>query len=317
MFLSKSKIFGGSLLDQNDLYTSSSGGAFTALSDVFLQQNNAVVCALYNYATHDLELKIITKKAERNEAKGSKYIQAIPANVFAQAERWLKNNPDHKLLFVGMGCQGAGFRAFAEARGFLDRVTIIDIVCHGVPSPKIWQEYISLLEKKHGRVSFLSFKDKRRGWMFPTAVAQMHDKEVSLKSYQKIFYNSYNLRPSCHKCPYARIERRSDITIGDFWNIKERIPDHYNEKGVSLFIIHTTKGLELFDQAKISLDYFESNTEDCLQYNLVKPTPAATNREEFWKDYYAHGIEYIIKKYGVESYIKKIKRKLGVIIHGS
>lgn len=310
MQLFQTKVYGGWLQDQNALFASSSGGAFTALSDVFLQQGDVIVCSTYNYKTHDQEYRIITTVPERNNARGSKYVQAVPGDIFTEAETWLRSNPGHNLLFFGMGCQASGFRAFAEVRGFLDRVTIVDIICHGSPSPKVWHEYVNLLEEKHGKISSLSFKDKRIGWMSPIAVAQMQDQEVSLRAYQKVFYSSNELRPSCHKCPYARIERTSDITIGDFWNIKERIPDHYNEKGVSLFIVHTVKGEKLFDHAKKLLNWFESNVTDCLQYNLEKPTPAAATRETFWQEYYTYGIGYIVKKYGTDSYIERIKRKV-------
>lgn len=132
--------------------------------------------------------------------------------IFRNAELWLKTNPEKRLLFVSMGCQAEGFRKFAEIKGFQDRVYIIDIICHGSPSSKLWKEYAHSIEKKAGG---LTFKDKRNGWKTPTAFAMINGNEIPIKDYVKVFYNRCALLLSCHKCPFATTERKTDITIGD------------------------------------------------------------------------------------------------------
>lgn len=316
MLLSETKVFGGHLKNRSALLLSSSGGAFTALSDPFLENGDAIVCSVYNYDSHQQEYKLITSKEERDAARGSKYIQSIPGEIFQQAEAWLNVHPDRQMLFIGMGCQAAGFQLFAEMKGFHDRITVVDIICHGSPSPKIWREYLAELEKKYGKVDTITFKDKRRGWKKPTAVAKVKDIEVPLNRYVKIFYSRKELRLSCHNCPYTTIERKTDITIGDFWHIEEKVPEQYTEDGNSLFLIHTEKGLKLFDRVKDQLFWFESNTSDCWQINLEMPTLMDRHREKFWQDYYQYGIEYIIKKYGSDRITDQMKMKVKKILLG-
>lgn len=127
------------LKDKKELDKSSSGGAFTAISDIFLSLGDAVVSAIYNYETNQNEFVLYTKKKDRDKARGSKYMQAYPLNSFREAEQWIKAN-DKKLLFVGTGCQADGFRIYAEQKGFRDNTTIVGIICHGTPSPKIWKD---------------------------------------------------------------------------------------------------------------------------------------------------------------------------------
>ncbi|MCD8348897.1 MAG: Coenzyme F420 hydrogenase/dehydrogenase, beta subunit C-terminal domain [Lachnospiraceae bacterium] len=304
-------VYAARVKDRELLERSSSGGAFTAISDYFLEDGNAVVCAIYNYELHQTEFCLVTDKKAREQALGSKYMQSNPGIIYKTTLQWLKDKPDKMLLFVGMGCQADGFRKFAETMRIRDRVIVVDIICHGTPSPKLWREYANVLENKHnGKIKYLTFKDKRNGWNHPTAVAQINGVEISLREYVKIFYNKCALRPSCHECPYATTERKTDITIGDFWHIEKTIPDFYDPQGTSVFLIHTEQGLELFDRIKDNLEYCISNTEECWQINLERPTEKSPMREQFWSDYQAKGIEFIMKKYGNDSLHKKVKNKL-------
>ncbi len=138
-YLLQTKVYAGRIKDTTTLIQSSSGGAFTAISDSFLENGDAIVCALYNYETHAMEFKLITDKSDRDVARGSKYVQSKPGTVFRQANHWLKENPEKNLLFVGLGCQADGFRKYIETAGIRDRVWIVDIICHGSPSPKLWR----------------------------------------------------------------------------------------------------------------------------------------------------------------------------------
>ena len=311
------KIYAGRVRNQEVLLKSSSGGAFVALSDCFLNHTNMIVASSYNYQTHAENFTFLHNKTERNNACGSKYMQSKLGNVFKDAEQWVNDNPEKSLLFVGMGCQADGFRKYAELKGFRDRVYIVDIVCHGSPSPKLWREYAESIERKHGgKISYVTFKDKRNGWNSPTAVVVINNREISIKDYVRIFYNRCALRPSCHVCPYATVDRKTDITIGDFWHIEQTIPDFYDPNGTSLFLIHTNRGEELFEKIKGNLDYRLSNTQQCWQANLEAPTPVSKHRQEFWNDYKEKGIDYIMKKYGTVTLTSKVKNKLFKIIRG-
>lgn len=132
----------------------------------------------------------------------------------------------------------------------------------------------------------------------------------------KVFYNRCALRPSCYECPYATTERKTDMTIGDFWHIEETIPDFYDPDGNSLFLIHTNRGDELFKKIQGDLDYRLSNTTQCWQANLEASTKKSQRREEFWNDYQRKGIDFVMKKYGTVPMKTKIKNKLLRIIGG-
>lgn len=311
-------VYAGRVKDKTTLLNSSSGGAFSALSDFFLNNKNLVIASVYDYKNKEMEFRLLYTKQERDCcAIGSKYMQSKPRDVFHKAFQWLQSHPNGQLLFVGMGCQADGFRLYSEMKGMRERVYIVDIVCHGSPSPKIWREYACSIEQKSGgKITYLTFKDKRNGWKSPTAVAVVNGKELSIKDYIRIFYNRCALRPSCHACPFATTERKTDITIGDFWHIEETIPDFYDQAGTSLFLLHTNRGKELFEAIKENLDYRISDTKQCLQANLEAPTPVSERRQEFWNDYKREGIDYIMKKYGEISFKSRVKNKLLNIIRG-
>lgn len=309
-------VYAGRLKDKSALMSSSSGGAFTALSDAFLKSGDAVVAAVYNYENHTVEFQMILDEKQRERAKGSKYMQSKPGDIYQEAYHWLMDNPKKELLFVGMGCQSDGFRKFSEIKGIRDRVYIVDIICHGSPSPKLWREYAESIQKKDGRITYLTFKDKRNGWKSPTAYVKVNGSERPLKDYVKVFYNRCALRPSCYECPYATTERKTDMTIGDFWNIEETIPDFYDPNGNSLFLIHTGRGEELFEKIRDNMDYRLSNTAQCWQANLEAPTQKSEQRDVFWNDYQKKGIDFVIKKYGTVPMKTKVKNKLFKILRG-
>lgn len=310
-------VYAGRIKDKSVLLNSSSGGAFTVLSDYFLDSGNAVVAAVYNYDSHKTEFRFIKTKKSRDTAVGSKYMQSKPGDIFCEAYKWLMLNPDQKLLFVGMGCQADGFRKYAELKNIRSRVYIIDIICHGSPSPKLWKEYAETIEKNKGKITYLTFKDKRKGWRSPTAFVKINEKEVSIDDYVRVFYSRCALRPSCHECPYATTERKTDLTIGDFWHIEETIPEFYDPNGNSLFLIHTDRGEQLFDSIKDSLEYCRSDTQQCWQKNLEAPTPISEQRNEFWNDYQRDGIEFVMRKYGRLPFKTRVKNKIVKIIRGT
>ena len=130
------------------LNSSSSGGAFTALSDLYLENGDAVIASNYDYHEHTVKYQLILNTDQRDRAKGSKYMQSKPGNVFREAYQWLVDHPDHHMLFVGTGCQADGFRKYVEMKGIRERVCIVDIVCHGSPSSKIWKEYVQYIQNK-------------------------------------------------------------------------------------------------------------------------------------------------------------------------
>ena len=311
-------VYAGKIKNRDILKNSSSGGAFTVLSNFFLENGDSVVASVYDYHEHAVKYQLILSKGQRDQAKGSKYMQSKPRDIFREAYQWLVDHPHNHLLFVGTGCQTEGFRKYAEIKNIRNRVCIVDIVCHGSPSPKLWREYAQYIQNKNaGIITYLTFKDKRNGWNSPTAYVTINEREVGIGEYVRIFYNHCALRPSCYECRYTTIERKTDLTIGDFWHIEETIPDFYDPDGNSLFLIHTSYGKDLFDKVKLNLDYRLSDTTQCWQENLERPTDRSQIRGEFWSDYQRKGIDFIVKKYGTVPVKTKIKSRLLRIMGGT
>ena len=117
-----------------------------------------------------------------------------------------------------------------------------------------------------------------------------------------------------YSCVYATTERKTDMTIGDFWHIEETIPDFYDEKGNSIFLIHTDRGEQLFETVKVKLEYRLSDTKQCWQANLEAPTKRSEQRDEFWNDYQRKGVDFVMKKYGTTPLKTKIKNKIVKLI---
>ena len=305
----ETKVYAARIQKREVLNVCSSGGAFTVLSDEFLDRGDAVLCAGYNYDTHQTEFRMVLNAQERDACRGSMYMQAYALDSWKEAVKWLNDNADRKLVFFGLGCQGAAFRRFCNMKGLSDRVTVVDIICHGVPSPAVWRDYARFLERE-GALSAINFRDKRDGWNKSVGVARSGDKEISLSRWRKAYSSKVMLRPSCTTCPYTRIDRETDITIGDFWHLEDKMPEFFDDMGTSLFLIHTEKGMELFDSVKDKLEFRVSNRQDCWQFNLEKPTQHAVDRVDFWRDYRKKSIDYVMEKYGTSNFKRKLQRKL-------
>ena len=307
-------MFAAKLKNKAELLKSTSGGAFVALSEDFVNEGNAVACAKYDYESNNVVFTLVTNKAERDKARGTKYIQAQMGDIYAECVTWLKDHPGKKVMFFGLGCQTASFQQFISMKRMADRIVTIDIICHGAPSPRIWKEYIECLTS-HDRLQSVNFRDKKTGWNRSVGTAVINGREVSIQDFRRL-YSSRNLtRPSCYFCPYTKIDRASDITIGDFWHIEKTMPDFVDQAGVSLIITHTDVGELLFEQAKKYMDYRISNTTDCWQYNLEKPTEMPPTRAQFWKEHRTKGIRFVVQKYGQPSgRTQKIRKGLKLLL---
>lgn len=315
------KIYATKAKCEDVVLNSSSGGMFTIFSDTFLEQGDAVAACKYVSELDKVTMQLIFDKATRDEARGSKYIQAELDDSFQQIIDYLHNNLNNRILVIGTGCQIAGLDLLLKKQNLRNRAILIDLICHGAPSSGLWKDYIQKIEKKYnGKINYITFKNKRNGWEFPSTYVKIEDKEVSIKPYSDWFYMGWTLRKSCYKCPYTKIDRNSDVTIGDYWGIQNVMPDFYDKNGISLVITHTEVGNELFEKVNNKIHWRESNCKDCLQPRLNSPEPCPRDRSLFWQDMQEEGIDYCIEKYieihentkkeKIKSLIKNVIKKL-------
>lgn len=167
------------------------------------------------------------------------------------------------VLFSGTPCQTAGLASYIGKK-LRSNLLLVDIVCHGVPSPYIWRDYLSFLEGKHySRVTQVDFRNKKLyGWRAHKDTITFENNEIENEAwYSQFFYNGLFFRESCEKCHFCNLKRPSDLTLGDFWGL-EKQDSQFNadDKGVSLLLINTTKGEYLFSQIKEQLNTFKTTS---------------------------------------------------------
>lgn len=303
--------YGARHKDMSEVETSRSGAAFIAISDWILEQGGAVYGA--GYTDH---FRVVHKRAttneERDEFKGSKYVQSDLTGIFRQVKQDLNNGMI--VLFSGTPCQTAGLNSYIGNK-LRENLYLVDIVCHGVPSPYIWRDYIKYLEKEQGEeIIKVDFRNKQLyGWREHIETYKLrNDKEISSNLYTGLFYKHIMLRHSCGVCHYTNVMRPSDLSLADFWGW-ERTDSCINKdnKGLSLVFVNTEKGRRLFKMIQRDLDIISAKIENCLQPNLQHPTFIHPKHKQFEKDYAILGFEYVYNKdYDRRSFNRKFVLKI-------
>lgn len=293
--------------DMKEVETSRSGAAFIAISDYILE-NDGVVYGV-GYTDH---FRVIHKRAttreERDEFKGSKYVQSDLDHIFRQVKNDLKKGLT--VLFSGTPCQTAGLNSYIGKK-LRKNLILVDIVCHGVPGPYVWRDYIAYLEKKQrDRICWVNFRDKQKfGWKAHKETFKFVNTEENEMQFTYAFYKHILFRQSCGVCPYTNTQRPSDITIADFWGWEKTDSEiNKDDKGISLILVNTEKGQEIFDAVKDCMIVIPAKLENCLQTNLQKPSDIHPKRMEFEKDYAQYGFERTFKKYALLGWKYKLKR---------
>ena len=284
--------------DEQEVATSQSGAASVVLYDWIFEHDGVAYGA--GYGSHfRVEHKRVASKAESLELKGSKYVQSMMGDCFADAERDLKAG--RYVLFTGVGCQIAGLLSYLKMKRVdTTRLITCDLICHGVPSPRMWEDYLTYVETKKLKkpVVHVDFRDKKHyGWK--SHKESFYTTYTTYTTYTYIFYDHVAFREACGNCPYASTNRLADFTVCDFWGYEKVVPEMGDDdKGLSLMFVSSPKAQSLFSQVKEKLHYKQVNIADCLQPNMLAPSVLNINRGQFEKDYIEHGFEYVMKKYG-------------------
>lgn len=290
------KVYAVKHKDEDTRAASRSGGIFTALSD-FVLDNHGVVygCVL----TDDFKAVHIRADNEigRNLMRGSKYIQSRLGDTFKNVRTDLEDGRD--VLFSGTSCQVAGLKAYLQKE--YENLFCVDIVCHGVPSPKVWGAYLSWQEEKNkSKITAVDFRNKKDfGWRAHMETLYFDNgKSVSSGIFRTLFYGHNVLRSSCYECPYKSVMHPGDITIADYWGVENAAPEFDENKGVSLVLVNNETGERVLDEVKDKLVWKRTRIEDSMQPPLKAPFPKPKTREHFWKDFENKDFSYIAKKYG-------------------
>lgn len=296
---------------------SSSGGFFSLLAEYVINNHGNVYGAVFDEKFNVKHIKI-TSFQDIELLRGSKYVQSKINDIFKSVKFDLKN--DKMVLFTGTPCQIAGLQSFLQKK--YDNLILMDIVCHGVPSPLVWQRYIDELKQNYKQdIKSIYFRDKSTGWK-TYSVKFLFDKDeyknFGFKDiYMKGFLNDIYLRPSCYNCNFKGIERVSDITVADFWGIEKVLPKMDDDKGTSLIVIHSEKGKQLFDELNDKMILNKVDLDEAIKYNpsMIRSVQYNEKRKAFFVELnFGKKLTDLIKKYTKVSFERQIKNKLKSII---
>ncbi len=257
--------------DENIRFQSTSGGVFTHLAGAVLAQGGAVAGARYR-ADHLVEHALIFSEAELAPLRQSKYVQSETGLVYREIQRQL--NRGRPVLFAGTPCQCAGLKAFLGRD--CENLYLCDFICRGVNAPNVYLAYLRELEQRYGSpVKQVWFKNKTYGWnhfctkiLFEDGQEYLADRETDpfMLGYIKTRLSCY-MRPSCYDCHFKGISRPVDITLGDFWGVEEQLPEINTQNGVSLVLIQSPKGQQLFSLASPKTDAYQADICKAIEHN--------------------------------------------------
>lgn len=252
---------------------------------------------------------------------GSKYVQARIETAYPDTKRFLQEG--RKVLFSGTPCQIAGLHHFLK-KGY-DNLTTVDVICHGVPSPKVWKKYICERFGTPAAITSINFRDKSYEWSNFSLKIQYFcgDKTITQSNtkiedpFMKAFLQDIILRPSCHNCQSKNGRSYSDITIADFWGIDNVCPDMNDEKGTSVVVFHTDKGRRCFEGLGIKTK--ETSLDMLKRYNpsYMRSAPRHPKRDTFFARIDKEKLTKVIDdctKPTVKERIKSLLRKIAMRI---
>lgn len=298
---------------------SSSGGFFKALSDEILKQGGTVYGAQFDQAL-DVEHGRADNSTDSLKFCGSKYVESRMGDTYAKVMQDLKS--DKYVYFSGTACQVSGLLNYLNAKKCdTEKLITQDFICHGVGSPKFYKDYLKDFEKKfHSKAVGFNFRGKPRPGKFQNIIIDFENgkRYVAVSTNQDVYYyhflNNLSLRTTCFSCQYSRVERVSDITLADCFNVKEN--DYVDDSlGISYIQINSNKGQELFDKVDYVKDIKEIDYSKYIQPNMKKPSSPNTNYEAFWNDYNRNGYHSATKKYGNRNIKNAIKRIIIYILN--
>ena len=318
------KVFAAYNKDEKIREQSSSGGVFTLLAEETIKKGGVVFGVKFNKEWMP-EFDYTETVEDIAPFRGSKYVQARVDNAYKQAEEFLKAGRD--VLFSGTPCQIAGLKRYLRKE--YSNLLTVDIICHGVPSPKVWEMYLkdtcskllkNMPDEKIQSVSpigetykscieAVSFRSKITGWKkfsfllklnFPTCDGKntvFFTEPFGKNNFMRAFLSDTILRPSCYACPAKQGKSHSDITIADFWGIDIIDSAFDDDKGCGAIFVNTAKGEAIYPISQTT--YKEKTFNEVITYNSAyyqscKPHP---NRKKFFK-----GLD---KAINISSYIQK------------
>jgi len=279
------KVYAALIKDDSERAKSTSGGIFACLAKNVLNRKGVVFGVI-------LDDSMVVKHIEVNDEKGidkirgSKYVQSRLGNTYRQVK--IRLDEKRTVLFSGTPCQVAGLKNYLGRE--YDNLLTVDILCHGVPSPGMFQKYICAEEERaNSKMVDMGFRTKTIGWkkIFSSRTFVHGRKADWSDTFVPGFLTDLFLRESCYQCAYANCQRVGDITLGDYWGYREAAPDYIedDDKGISQVIINTAKGADEFKHIKKYVAFSKRNLEEAISCSITlsRPNAKPSEYDDFWK----------------------------------
>ena len=262
---------------------SSSGGTFSALAELILSTGGIVFGAGF-----DGNWRVVHTSAENldelENLRGSKYVQSQIGDVYKRVKVELESG--RRVLFSGTPCQCAGLKSFL-GKDYSNLLTV-DIICHGTPSPFLWENYVEYIAQGHD-IARVNFRSKRFGWVTNHLEINFYDCGYYAKSngqdlFLKHFLHGMTERPSCHSCKFKFPNGKSDVTIGDAWGVQNFAPNFFDNRGTSLVIVHTDNGRNFLSKARLAGQQVSFDVLPRHNPCFLTPSIPDSRRANFFKD---------------------------------
>jgi len=280
---------------------SSSGAIFPELARYVIEEKKGYVVGV----KYDKNMKVVLSIADNMEDVkafyGSKYVKSDLNGIYPEVKKLLQE--EQTVLYSGLPCECAALRSYLKKD--YEKLIICEILCHAVPSPKVFERYLEFLKKENGsKVVNINFRNKSKGWLSHkcSMVIEFESGKVlsvnaRKNNYYRAFSNDFISRPGCSSCEYTLRNRAGDITIGDFWGIKDIDPSMFDDKGVSLMMINDDIGSTIWDNVKENFIYKDSNMASAFKKNHSKPIQFKLERYNLFHKLDQEPIDELLKKY--------------------
>lgn len=261
--------FAGKIIDDDIRLSSSSGGIFTAFAKHIIKNNGIVFGAAFADGFLVKHIGVFDQD-DLKWMRGSKYVQSQIGDSFIVAENELKKG--RLVLFSGTPCQIAGLLSYLR-KPYKNLITV-DLICHGVPSVRVWSEYLSWQRRENKKeIVSVEFRNKTNGWKNYSQKIDFDDGTSYLRYiwddfYMKAFLSNLSLRPSCYNCDFKTVNRQSDLTLADLWGIDDIISDKDDDKGMSLIVAHSTMGAKMLEAVRNDIFLCQIDFEKAVAHNI-------------------------------------------------
>lgn len=297
---------------------SSSGGLFSLMAQYVIEAGGIVFGAVFSEDYQSVKHTYIDKTEDIYKIRMSKYVQSVIGDTYSLVKHFLL--ADKKVLFCGTPCQIAGLKSFLRKE--YNNLITLDFICHGVPSPRIWDSYIVYRKKQlGGEIQQVSFRNKQTGWRhyslrIDVTGGNYYSSPVSKDMYLRGFVNNLLLRPSCYQCDFKAGRSRSDITLADFWSVDSVAPELNDDSGMSLLLIHTNTGQKLLSEICNDVNIIEITEEQALMHNTSyqESVSMPKNRNKFFCYAKKKGDVRALKKYTRTTMIIRLKVMVSEVV---